>query len=288
MPDESSEQGTQRRPGLLQPFSLWGQPVKAVLLDAAGRPAEATPAQLWPKLAAWAGNPPAEEHFALTERLKALAIGGIDHAGADELLDLSRECLAASHALRSAGCRSAGLLHAASRAAGVMVGAIPRTDRIPNRRSAPSWDDAPRGRRTKRVNERVDVKPRERRESQWIAAARTLLRGRSVVMIGGEPDPQRIQAMSSALNVEVLWPRLREHGRADAALGPIRHSRTAAVVILRRLAGHLHIDLCARWAEENQKAVVKVTSGIGIDSIAQRICQQASRQLHQPLEDSTP
>lgn len=116
--------------------------------------------------------------------------------------------------------------------------------------------------------------------SDRVRRVRTLLRGQRVVMIGGERRVDAIQRMTEAFELgEVEWIELTEHGSGASMLAPIERPETALVLVLIRLAGHLHVDEARRFAKRAGKPVVLLPAGYNPERMALGILSQASEQL---------
>jgi len=127
--------------------------------------------------------------------------------------------------------------------------------------------------------------------SQRVLAAREMLRGESIVVIGGEPRPEAINRFKRAFDLDhVEWVYLTEHGSGEPMRAPIGRSSTRLVVVIVRLAGHLHVGEAVEYARAAGKPVVLLKAGYSPEQIAEAIHEQASRQLlaradliHRPL-----
>lgn len=113
-----------------------------------------------------------------------------------------------------------------------------------------------------------------------VLAARSLLAGRSLVLIGGEPRAEAIARLREALGAgEVYWPALSEHGSGAAMRAPIERPDTGAVAVIIKLTGHLHADEAREYARGAGKACVSLTGGYSPEQVAEALLGQAERQL---------
>jgi hypothetical protein len=116
--------------------------------------------------------------------------------------------------------------------------------------------------------------------SQRVLAARDMLRRGSIVIIGGEPRPEAIIRFKRAFDLDhVEWVYLTEHGSGEPMRAPIGRSSTRLVVVIVRLAGHLHVEEAVDFARAAGKPVVLLKAGYNPEQIAEAIHEQASRQL---------
>ena len=119
-----------------------------------------------------------------------------------------------------------------------------------------------------------------RARSERVERVRRLLAGRRVVIIGGVPRPDAEQRIRDAFALEGIdWVRLTEHGTGEPMRAPIARPETALVLVLVKLAGHLHIDEARRYAESAGKPCVSITAGYNPEQIAQSVLEQASDRL---------
>lgn len=117
--------------------------------------------------------------------------------------------------------------------------------------------------------------------SERVRAVRELLSGKRVVIIGGEKRQEKINAMIDAFDLaECEWVELVEHSSGRHMAAPIRRPETALVLILIRLAGHLHVDEAREYARAAGKPFVNIEAGYGIEQIAEQTLTQVGSQLH--------
>jgi len=120
----------------------------------------------------------------------------------------------------------------------------------------------------------------QRRWSERVARARRLLEGRRLVVVGGEQRADASDRLTEAFGLSgVSWVELTEHGSGAAMRAPIAQPDTALVLVLVKLAGHLHVDDARRYAKAAGKPVVMLTAGYNPERVALAGLSQASAQL---------
>ena len=135
-----------------------------------------------------------------------------------------------------------------------------------------------------RVLERAEASEQsdgpEERSRVWsdrVATVREMIARKRVVMIGGEPRADAIARIKDAFGVdEVDWVRLTEHGTGEPMRAPIQRSDTAVVVVIIKLAGHLHAEEARGYANDAGKPCVMLTGGYNPEQIADAVLQQAA------------
>ncbi|MCC7388748.1 MAG: hypothetical protein IT431_08250 [Phycisphaerales bacterium] len=124
----------------------------------------------------------------------------------------------------------------------------------------------------------------ERRWSERVARVRRLLEGRRMVIVGGERRGDAIDRLCAAFGLaDIDWVELAEHASGLPMRAPIQHDDTALVVVLIKLAGHLHVDEARRYAKAARKPVVMLKAGYNPERLALAVLNQASDQLAAPL-----
>ncbi|MCC5822432.1 MAG: hypothetical protein LAT64_06835 [Phycisphaerales bacterium] len=120
----------------------------------------------------------------------------------------------------------------------------------------------------------------ERAWSRRVLEARELLRDGGIVIIGGEVRQDAIDRVRDAFEPSgVEWVSLTEHGTGEPMRAPIQRADTRVVLVLIRLAGHLHAEEARAYAREAGKACVLLPAGYNPEQIAERVMEQAERQL---------
>lgn len=116
-------------------------------------------------------------------------------------------------------------------------------------------------------------------DSAEIRRAAELIGGRSVVLIGGEPRNDQRERIESTLHTTVIWPALNEHGPGEPMRAPIARPEVVAVFVIKRLAGHLHIDEAREYARAAGKPCITLTHGYNPAQIARALLGQAADRL---------
>lgn len=118
------------------------------------------------------------------------------------------------------------------------------------------------------------------RYSADVARVRGMLRGARVVIIGGERREDAVVRIREAFELsELEWVMLPEHGSTAPAEAPIRRTDTRLVLLLIRLAGHLHTEEVSLYCERHGKPLIRLPAGYNPERIAAEILQQASGKL---------
>lgn len=106
-----------------------------------------------------------------------------------------------------------------------------------------------------------------------------LLRGRVVVLFGGEYRPQRKSAIERDLQLkELRWVALRDHESLDNLEPEIARSDVDLVLLLKRWCSHMHEDVRA-LCDRHAKAYVRIPAGYHPNQIAHQFLEQASEKL---------
>lgn len=123
----------------------------------------------------------------------------------------------------------------------------------------------------------------QRAPSERVLKVRSWLRGRRLVLIGGEPRPRAIQKLIDAFELaDVDWVFLTEHGSGAPMRGPIERPDTAGVVVIIKLTGHLHADDAREYAARADKPLVLLKSGYNAEQIAHAFVEQVSDRFAAP------
>lgn len=121
--------------------------------------------------------------------------------------------------------------------------------------------------------------------SDRVTGLRAMLSGGSVVIIGGEPRADAIERIEEAFGLsEVVWVELSEHGTGQPMRAPIFRPETLLVVVIIKLAGHLHAEEARAYAREADKPCVLLTAGYNPEQIASAIEDQALERLRSRVE----
>lgn len=124
------------------------------------------------------------------------------------------------------------------------------------------------------------VPPAPRQWSERVLEARELLRGGNLVLIGGEVRPDAIARITDAFALEsVEWISLTEHGSGAPMQAPISRPETKAVIVLIKLAGHLHAEEARGYARQVDKPCIMLPAGYNPEQIAEHLLNQAAGRL---------
>jgi hypothetical protein len=120
--------------------------------------------------------------------------------------------------------------------------------------------------------------------SGQVRQVRSLLAGRTVVIVGGEPRTGAGNRIKDAFDLaDVVWVRLTEHGTGKSMQAPIARPETALVLVVVKLAGSVHAEEASGYARDAGKPCVFLKAGYNPEQIAEVVLQQASEQLAQTV-----
>jgi hypothetical protein len=138
--------------------------------------------------------------------------------------------------------------------------------------------------RPARDDDDVDDAPEPSRPwSENVAAVRAMLRGKRMVVIGGEHRTTAVERLRRAFDLDAVdWVELVEHGSGAPMRAPIARPDTAVVVVCIKLTGHLHAEEAQEAARAAGKPLVILKAGYNPEQIAHNIIAQASRKLTAP------
>jgi hypothetical protein len=132
-------------------------------------------------------------------------------------------------------------------------------------------------------NDKPDPKRAVADEREWsesVLAVRNLLRGKRMVVIGGEPNAEAVQRLTQAFELkEAEWVELTEHGPGTPMRAPIYRSDTAVVIVIIKLTGHLHAEEARDYSSGAGKPCVMLSGGYNPERVAAEIMEQASSRL---------
>ncbi|MBX9735617.1 MAG: hypothetical protein K2X32_01715 [Phycisphaerales bacterium] len=130
----------------------------------------------------------------------------------------------------------------------------------------------------KTAQERASAEPRE--WSSSVLSVRGLLRGKRMVIIGGERNAEAVQRLTQAFELkDAEWVDLTEHGPGTPMRGPIYRPDTAVVIVIIKLTGHLHAEEAREYASAAGKPCVMLSGGYNPERVAAEIIEQASTRL---------
>lgn len=120
-----------------------------------------------------------------------------------------------------------------------------------------------------------ETRPRtSRAPTAAILKVRAALRGRKLVLIGGDERPNRRDAIERAFELaEIDWVSTRPHEKHDRLMAQIRNPETAIVILMIRWASHSYGELggvCAQYS----KPFVRLPGGYNPSMIANCIIEQ--------------
>jgi hypothetical protein len=109
-----------------------------------------------------------------------------------------------------------------------------------------------------------------------------LLRGREIVVIGGDPRQQHRERLRDSLRLsEVHWPQTREDRPDVGALEPlIARSEVVLVLLLIRWIRHALGDV-GKLCERHDKALARITAGYHANKIAHEVLAQCAERLEE-------
>lgn len=120
----------------------------------------------------------------------------------------------------------------------------------------------------------------EREWSPRVHEVRNFLRGKRIVVIGGERNAKAVDRLEKAFELtQADWITLSEHGSGATMRAPIQRPDTAAVIVIIKLTGHLHVDEAKGYADAAGKPCVRLMGGYNPENVAQAILDQASDRL---------
>ncbi len=118
--------------------------------------------------------------------------------------------------------------------------------------------------------------------SEEVLKVREWLRGKSVMMIGGERRPQRQAAIERAFELEELvWESTRPHTSLSAFKPTIARPEIAVVLLAIRWCSHAYSELDSS-CQEHDKPLVRLPAGTNANQIAHQILQQIGDRLSAP------
>jgi hypothetical protein len=108
-----------------------------------------------------------------------------------------------------------------------------------------------------------------------------LLKGKAIVMIGGDRRPHAYDALKSALGVEeVIWIETREHESIEGFEAYIARPEVAVVMLAIRWSSHSYGDVQA-FCEKHGKPLVRLPGGYNPNQVAHQIIEQCGERLRQ-------
>lgn len=115
--------------------------------------------------------------------------------------------------------------------------------------------------------------------SPEVLAARKLLSGKVVVLVGGERRVDEEQRLVRDLGMaELRWRSTRPHRSIDPLIEQITHPDVDLVIVAVRWSDHAFGEL-RRVAEAARKPFVQLPAGYGSNQVAHHVLAQASAKL---------
>jgi hypothetical protein len=112
-----------------------------------------------------------------------------------------------------------------------------------------------------------------------VLRAREALRGKVLVLVGGDERPQRRDAIMRAFQLsELRWVATRPHERHDNLLPFVRRDDAAAVLLLIRWSSHSYAAL-REECDEHDKPLVRLPGGYSPSAIAHEFLNQAGKRF---------
>ncbi len=131
----------------------------------------------------------------------------------------------------------------------------------------------------RREQEGAALPEEEKAESPDVARVREWLRGRSVVMVGGEERPEVVRRLEKAFALgELVWIATRPHESTEGFRAPIQREEVALVLLAIRWSSHSYGGI-REYCEAVGKPLVRLPGGYGTNRVAAEIVAQASEAL---------
>ncbi len=111
-----------------------------------------------------------------------------------------------------------------------------------------------------------------------VAQLARLLRGRTIVMIGGEPRPEALRKIERSFSCRLEWLSGAPHQSHYDFEPAIARREVALVLLLIRWSSHGFAEV-SDFCRAHGKPLVRVPSGYGVNSLAHAVLNQASGQL---------
>jgi hypothetical protein len=122
--------------------------------------------------------------------------------------------------------------------------------------------------------------------SAEVQEAARLLRGRSVVLIGGNRRREAQEALKRALGLsDLIWIETKEHQAVDTFAPMIARTDVALVLLAIRWSSHAFADV-RQFCDRFGKPLVRLPGGYSPNQVAAQILSQCSGQLGDRARDS--
>jgi hypothetical protein len=130
-----------------------------------------------------------------------------------------------------------------------------------------------------------------RQPSEVLQQARELLRGRVVVLVGGQPREQHRRKIEKELELaELRWVAVLHHQSLYAELlHQCQRPETSLFITMTRFRSHQFGPQMRQWCRQYGKAFVELPGGYGVEQVAHQVMAQASAELAkmQPMATAT-
>lgn len=159
---------------------------------------------------------------------------------------------------------------------------LPIVDLLPDRESVP----AEFGRVLAEIDRYLATcpppeKPAVVRQSPEVVAAAELLRGKSLVLIGGERRRGAHQALQESLGLkELFWIETRAHESVESFAPFVARPDVVAVLLAIRWSSHSYGDV-KDFCDASGKPLVRLPAGYNPNQVAAQIMSQASGRLRE-------
>jgi hypothetical protein len=128
-----------------------------------------------------------------------------------------------------------------------------------------------------RTRDRGSSERAPRAMSPEVSRVREALRGKRVVIVGGEEREYGRSRITEVFELsECEWATTPEHGPSQPLVNAVERPGTALVLVLIRLAGHQHVDDVTEACKQRGVPLVRVPAGYGVTQVAQQIIEQQS------------
>lgn len=117
-----------------------------------------------------------------------------------------------------------------------------------------------------------------RKASPEVGKLAKLLRGRTVVVIGGDRRHETVARLAAQLHVEFVWVETNEHDTYKAFRAVVARREVAVVLLLIRWASHSFgkvEDYCRQYG----KPLVRLAGGYSLNQMAYQVLQQCGDRL---------
>ncbi len=129
------------------------------------------------------------------------------------------------------------------------------------------------------ATERETSAPAQRAPCAEVLRVRAALKGKRLVLIGGDERPHARAAIENAFALgELDWVATKPHNSLDHFTTAIEHSDTTAVILMIRWASHYYTEL-QHLCDRLGRPFIRLPAGYGANRIAHEIIEQAAERL---------